>query len=138
MTNDTTPLVTAAIFCAFPTSQYLLTLSCTKLNHTLNYYVCTPQSINIIDIDPCRKIYYINSVAITNSKDKKMKTHMSFIANTLKPSRPGLFSRNIRWATYVILNILVITLKEGKETLNLILIMFILIYLKYHFNLESI
>lgn len=81
MTNDTTPLVNVAIFYAFSTTHYHLPQSCVKLDHTLNYYIYTPQSKNIIDLDPRRKIYYINSIAIGMIKDKKMKKHVSFIAN---------------------------------------------------------
>lgn len=81
MTNDTTPLVNVAIFCAFSTTHHLLTLSWVKLDHTLNYYIYTPQSMNITDLDPRRKIYYINSVATSMIEDRKMKKHMSFIAN---------------------------------------------------------
>lgn len=32
--------------------------------------------MNIIDLDPRRKIYYINSIAIGMIKDKKMKKHI--------------------------------------------------------------
>lgn len=99
MTNATTPLVNVAIFCA---SSHLLNLSHIKLHHTLNHYICTPQSINRIVLHPWEKIYYINSIANIIIKDKKIKKHMSIIANRLKLSRPGLF--NIRWTTYVILN----------------------------------
>lgn len=50
MTNDTTPLVNVAIFFAFSATHCLLTLSCVKLDHTLNYYIYTPQSMNITDL----------------------------------------------------------------------------------------
>lgn len=88
MTNERTALAIAAMFCAFPTIQYVLTLSCIKFDHMLNYYIWTFQSVNIIDLDPWKRVFYRNSTAI--SKNKKMKTCISILA-----SRAGLFNRKI-------------------------------------------
>ena len=88
MTNGRTALATVAMFSAFPAIQGVLTLSCIKFDHMLNYYTWTFQSINIMDLDPWRRVYSINSTAI--SENKKMKTCISIIA-----SRPGLLNRKI-------------------------------------------
>lgn len=106
MTNATTPLVNVTNFCAF---SHLLNLSHIKLDYTLNHYIWTPHSINMTDLHPCRKIYYINLIANIIIKDKKIKeyTHVNNSKWT-ETIYTRLFNR--KWTTYVILKMLVVIL----------------------------